>query len=125
MLGSQKTYRLFCFLLLHDFAILVRRYFIHHLYKMLFCFLVMIFCLFDSNCHISFDMMQMQSMTLVSSTFQIRGHEYFEHLNVCECVCVCVYIYIYIYIYKYIYIYIYLSFHVIIVDDMIWTQKNG
>ncbi|AES81547.1 hypothetical protein MTR_7g093970 [Medicago truncatula] len=42
----------------------------------LFVFLVSFKYLIDSNCPISFDPVQIQSMTLTSSTLQIRRHGY-------------------------------------------------
>ncbi|AES67348.1 transmembrane protein, putative [Medicago truncatula] len=53
---------------------------------MLFVFLVSLTYLFDSDCHISFDPMQIKSMTLESSTLQIRRHEYSRYLNIVICV---------------------------------------
>jgi len=42
----------------------------------LFVFLVSFRYLFDSNCQINFDQVQIQSMTLVLSTLVIRKHGY-------------------------------------------------
>ncbi|AES61483.1 hypothetical protein MTR_1g084680 [Medicago truncatula] len=48
----------------------------------LFVFLVSFKYLFDSDCQISFDPVQIKLMTLESSTLQIRRHEHFRDLNI-------------------------------------------
>ena len=55
----------------------------------LFVFLVSFRYLFSSNCHINFDLVQIQSMSLASSTLQIRQHGYFGDLNIVICVGFC------------------------------------
>ena len=49
-----------------------------------FWFPVLVRCLFDSCWYISFEQVQIRSMTmnLASSTLQIRRHEYFGDLNI-------------------------------------------
>ena len=58
----------------------------YHLYKVIciffYWFFVFVWCLFDSGWNISFEQMHIQSMTLVSSTLQIRRHEYFKDFNI-------------------------------------------
>ena len=71
-----------------DFAILVQRCFVRRLCATLFVFLCSFRYLFDSDCQISFDPVQIKSMTLESSTLQIRirRHGYSEDLNIIICV---------------------------------------
>jgi len=69
-----------------DFVVLVRRYFVRHLCATLFVFLVSFRYLFGSDCQISFDPVQIKSMTLESSRLQIRRHEYSGDLNTVICV---------------------------------------
>ncbi|AES67114.1 transmembrane protein, putative [Medicago truncatula] len=45
--------------------------------------------LITSDCQISFDPVQIQSMTLASSTLQIRKHGYSRDLNIVICVGIC------------------------------------
>ncbi|AES88782.1 transmembrane protein, putative [Medicago truncatula] len=45
--------------------------------------------LIGSDCQISFDPVQIQSMTLASSTLQIRRHGYSGYLNIVICVGLC------------------------------------
>ena len=42
-----------------------------------------------SDCQISFDLVQIQSITLASSTLQIRRHDYSGDLNIVICVGIC------------------------------------
>ena len=72
---------LFCFLIC-DFVVFVRRWFVRRLCATLFVFLVSIRYLIVSDCQISFDPVQIQSMTLASSTLQIRRHGYSGDLNI-------------------------------------------
>ena len=55
----------------------------------LFVFLVSLRYLIASDCQISFDPVQIQSMTLASSTLQIRKHGYSGDLNIVICVGIC------------------------------------
>ncbi|AES75693.1 hypothetical protein MTR_6g055240 [Medicago truncatula] len=45
--------------------------------------------LIGSDCQISFDPVQIQSMTLASSTLQIRRHGYSGDLNIVICADIC------------------------------------
>jgi len=63
-----------------DFVVLVQRCFVRRLCAALFVFPVLFSCLFGSGCQISFD--QVQSMTLMSSTLQIRRLDYSKDLNI-------------------------------------------
>jgi hypothetical protein len=47
-----------------------------------FWFSVLVRCLFDPGWKFSFEQVQIWSMTLASSTLQIRRHEYFGDLNI-------------------------------------------
>ena len=75
---------LFC-----DFVVLVQREFVHRLCVVLFVFLVSFKYWFSSDSHISFDSVQIQSMTLTSSTLQIRRHGYSGYFNIVICVGFC------------------------------------
>jgi len=55
----------------------------------LFVFLVSLRYLIASDCQISFDLVQIQSITLASSTLQIRKHGYSGDLNIVICVGIC------------------------------------
>jgi hypothetical protein len=55
----------------------------------LFVFLVSLRFLIASDCQISFDPVQIQSMTLALSTLQIRKHGYSGDLNIVICVGFC------------------------------------
>ncbi|AES64139.1 hypothetical protein MtrunA17_Chr2g0285721 [Medicago truncatula] len=55
---------------------------VHLLCATLFVFLVSLRYLIASDCQISFDPVHIQSMTLVSSTLQIRKHGYSRDLNI-------------------------------------------
>jgi len=46
-------------------------WFVYHFCVVLFFFRVLLKCLFDSVCQINFDLMQIHSMTLMTSTLQI------------------------------------------------------
>ncbi|RHN59947.1 hypothetical protein MtrunA17_Chr4g0019721 [Medicago truncatula] len=72
-------------LILYD-ATLVRRCFVRRRCATLFVFLVSFRYLLDSDCQISFDPVQIKSMTLESSTLQIRSHVYSRDLNIVICV---------------------------------------
>ena len=67
----------------------MRRCFVRRLCATLFVFLVSFRYLFGSDCQISFDPVQIQSMTLASSTLQIRRHAYSGDLNIVICVGFC------------------------------------
>jgi len=69
-----------------DFFVLVRRCFVRRLCATLFVFLVSFRYLFGSDCQMSFDSVQIKSMTLESSTLQIRRHRYSGDLNIVICV---------------------------------------
>jgi len=62
---------------------------VRHLCATLFVFLVSLKYLIASDCQISFDPVQIQSMTLVSSTLQIWKHGYSGDLNIVICVGIC------------------------------------
>jgi len=67
----------------------MRRWFVRRLCATLFVFLVSLRYLISLDCLISFDPVQIQSMTLVSSTLQIRRHGYSGDLNIVICVGIC------------------------------------
>jgi len=60
----------------------VRHCFVCRLCATLFVFFLLPKCLFGSYCHISFDPVQIQPITLASSTLQIRRHDYFGDFNI-------------------------------------------
>ena len=64
-----------------DFVVLVRRCFVCRLCAM-FVFSLLFRCLFRSDCQISFDPVQIQPMTLASSTLQIRRDDYSGDFNI-------------------------------------------
>ena len=64
----------------------MRLCFVRRLCATLFVILVSFRYLFDSNCQISFDPVHIKSMTLESSTLQIRRHEYSGDLIIVICV---------------------------------------
>ena len=66
----------------------MRRWFVRRLCAT-FVFLVSLRYLIGSDCHINFDWVQIQSMTLLSSTLQIRRHGYSGNLNIVICVGIC------------------------------------
>ena len=74
---------IFCFL---SFVFVISSLFvlISRLCAVCFWFPVLVRCLFDSGWKISFEQVQIQSMTmtLASSTLQIRRHEYSGDLNI-------------------------------------------
>ena len=72
-----------------DFVVLVRRCVVRHLCAALFVFLALFRYLLGSDCQISLDPVQIQSMTLASSTLQIRRHGYSGDLNIVICVGIC------------------------------------
>ena len=72
---------LFC-----DFIVLVRRWLVRRLCAALFVIMVSFRYLFGSDCHISFDLVHIQSMTLASSMLQFRRHEYSRDLKIVICV---------------------------------------
>jgi len=57
---------------------------ISHFCAVCFWFLILMRCLFDSGWKISFEQVQIRSMTMIltSSTLQIRRHEYFGDINI-------------------------------------------
>jgi hypothetical protein len=67
----------------------VRRWFVPHLCATLFVFLVSLKYLIGSDCQISFDIVQIRSMTLESFTLQIQRHGYSGDLNIVICVGIC------------------------------------
>jgi len=67
----------------------VRRCFVCHLCVTLFVFSLLFMCLFSSDCQISFDPVQIQSMTLTSSTLQIRKQNYSGDFNIVIFACLC------------------------------------
>jgi len=81
---SHLFHFLFC-----DFVIFVRRWFVRRFCATLFVFLVSLRYLIGSDCQINFDPVQIQSMTLTSSTLQIRIHGYSKDLNIIMCVGIC------------------------------------
>jgi len=66
----------------------VRRWFVRRLCATLFVFLVFPRYLIVLDCQISFDLVQIESMTLASSTLQIRRHGYSGDLNINIVICV-------------------------------------
>jgi Na+/H+ antiporter NhaD/arsenite permease-like protein len=72
-----------------DFVVLVRRCFVRRFCATLFVFLVLFRYLFNSDCQINLDPVQIQSMTLASLTLQIRRHGYSGYLNIVICVGFC------------------------------------
>jgi len=71
-------FRLFCDFVVTLFVLISR------FCAVCFWFPVLVRCLFDSGWKISFEQVQIRSMTmtLASSTLQIRKHEYFRDLNI-------------------------------------------
>jgi len=67
----------------------MRRWFVRRLCATTFVFLVSLRYLISLDCLISFDPVQIQSMTLVSSTLQIWRHGYSGNLNIVICVGIC------------------------------------
>ena len=65
-----------------DFVVLMRRCFVCRLCTTLFVISLLIGCLFNSDCQISFDPVQIQPMTLTSSTLQIQKHDYSGDFNI-------------------------------------------
>jgi len=58
------------------------RWFVRFLCVTLFVFLVSLMYWFGTDCQTSFNLVQIQSMTLVTSTLQIRRHVYSGDLNI-------------------------------------------
>jgi len=94
---------LFC-----DFVVLVRREFVRCLCVVLFVFLVSFKYWFSSDSHISFDPVQIQSMTLTSSMLQIRRHGYSGDFNIVICAGFCT-----------------LSFYAINMDDVSFLANSS
>jgi len=71
-------FRLFCDFIVTLFVLISR------LCAVCFWFPVLVRCLFDSSWKISFEQVQIRSMTMTlpSSTLQIRKHEYLGDLNI-------------------------------------------
>ena len=67
----------------------MRCWFVRCLCATLFVFLVSLRYLIGSDCQISFDPVQIQSMTLASSTLQIRRHGFSGDLNIVIGVDIC------------------------------------
>jgi len=82
---SDFTYFLFSFVCFCDFVVFERLcLFWFPVFVRCFWFPVLVRCLFDSGWKISFEQVQIRSMTLslASSTLQIRRHEYSKDFNI-------------------------------------------
>jgi len=60
----------------------VRHCFVCRFCATLFVFSLLFRCLFGSGCQISFDLVQIEPITLASSTLQIRRHDHSGDFNI-------------------------------------------
>ena len=72
-----------------DFTVLVRCCFVCRLCTALFVFFVFFRCLFNSDCQINFNPVQIQPMTLALSTLHILRHSYSGYFNIVIIVSLC------------------------------------
>jgi len=81
---SDFTYFQFSFVYFCDFVVYAQLclFWYSVFVRCVFYFPVLVRCLFNSGWKISFEQVQIRSMTLASSALQIRRHEYSEDLNI-------------------------------------------